>query len=198
MNTPIAQEYQEAKARAAGTRSREALEADTYNHLRAFFSRYYQDGDFISKRRYSRKHRYAIPYNGEEVHLHWANSDQYYVKTAEHFNSYQWTSPTGVTVHFRVVTANMEQNNVKGERRFFVPRSADTHWNAATRTLTVPFAYRPLNRTEQRDYGRANVQEKIIASAVDDLPQHCDEPDPHAALTATRRHNAEDEPGNAP
>ncbi len=43
----------------------------------------YQDGDFLSKRRYSRRERYAIPYNGEEVYLYWANHDQYYVKTAE-------------------------------------------------------------------------------------------------------------------
>ena len=75
--TPVAKEYLSAKARARASRSRDALEMDVYNHLYAFFNRYYHDGDFISKRRYSRKHRYAIPYNGEEVHLHWANSDQY-------------------------------------------------------------------------------------------------------------------------
>ena len=192
--TPVAKAYLDARTRAGVSRSRGALEADVYNHLYAFFDRYYQDGDFISKRRYSRTQRYAIPYNGEEVHVHWANRDQYYVKTAEHFHSYQWTSPTGVTVHFRVVTANMEQNNVKGDRRFFVPQSADARWNSATRTLTVPFAYRPLNRTEQRDYGRADVQEKIIAKTLDDLPQHCDEPEPLAALTATRQHNTDDRP----
>lgn len=74
--TPVAQEYLDARARAGASRSREAVEVDVYNHLTAFFSRYYEDGDFVSKRRYSRKHRYAIPYNGEEVYLHWANADQ--------------------------------------------------------------------------------------------------------------------------
>ena len=88
--------YLEAQAAAAPGRGRQAVETDVYNHLYTFFSRYYQDGDFVSKRRYSRSQRYAIPYNGEEVYLHWANSDQYYVKTAEHFNNYDWTALNGV------------------------------------------------------------------------------------------------------
>jgi len=33
------------------------------HHLYAFFSRYYDNGDFLSKRRYSRREKYAIPYN---------------------------------------------------------------------------------------------------------------------------------------
>ena len=87
----IGREYLGAQARAAdGGRSRDAVEAAIYNHLRTFFSRYYSEGDFISQRRYSRNQRYAIPYNGEEVYLHWANSDQYYVKTYEHFRNYDW------------------------------------------------------------------------------------------------------------
>ena len=93
--------YLAAQARAAdGTRGRDAVEAAIYNHLYTFFSRYYDEGDFISKRRYSRNQRYAIPYNGEEVYLHWANSDQYYVKTDEHFRNYDWKAPNGVICTF--------------------------------------------------------------------------------------------------
>ena len=100
---PIGREYLEAQARAAGgSRSRDAVEAAIYNHLWTFFSRYYSEGDFISQRRYSRNQRYAIPYNGEEVYLHWANSDQYYVKTDEHFRNYDYQAPNGVTVRFRI------------------------------------------------------------------------------------------------
>lgn len=68
--TNAGKEYLAARAKASGTRSRDALEASVYNHLYSFFSRYYQDGDFISKRRYSKRERYAIPYNGEEVYLY--------------------------------------------------------------------------------------------------------------------------------
>ncbi|MBP0500745.1 hypothetical protein J8J32_21970, partial [Mycobacterium tuberculosis] len=58
-----------------------------FSHLLTFFSRYYQDGDFISQRRY-KGNTYAIPYAGEEVMLHWANKDQYYTKSGENFANY--------------------------------------------------------------------------------------------------------------
>ena len=119
--TPLGKAYLEARERAAHAQSSDALEAAVYNHLYTFFSRYYQDGDFISKRRYSKKERYAIPYNGEEVYLYWANHDQYYVKTAEHFTDYTWKAPNGVTVHFKLQAADVEVNNVKGAKRFFLP-----------------------------------------------------------------------------
>ena len=45
-----------------------------FSHLLAFFSRYFDNGDFISQRRY-KGDTYAIPYAGEEVMLHWANKD---------------------------------------------------------------------------------------------------------------------------
>ena len=63
-------------------------EAAVYNHLLTFFSRYYEEGDFISQRRY-KGDTYAIPYNGEEVLLHWANKDQYYTKSGENFSNYR-------------------------------------------------------------------------------------------------------------
>ena len=61
-NSTIGKRYLEAQHQAGdSTRSRDAVEADIYNHLYTFFSRYYEEGDFISKRRYSRNQRYAIP-----------------------------------------------------------------------------------------------------------------------------------------
>ena len=195
--TPVAQEYLEARARAGASRSRAAVETDVYNHLTAFFSRYYEDGDFVSKRRYSRKHRYAIPYNGEEVYLHWANADQYYVKTAEHFHGYGWKAPNGVSVRFLVKEANVEQNNVKGERRFFLPSLADAEWDESTRTVTLPFAYRPLNGQEKRRYSGNKQQDKIIAATVEALTERPGErlgADALAALGRERRRNAKDEP----
>ena len=63
---------------------------DILNHLIEFCSRYYKEGDFISKRRYSTENKYTIPYNGEEVYLYWANHDQYYIKTAENFTNYSF------------------------------------------------------------------------------------------------------------
>src|SRR5690606_33361019 len=62
----------------------DALESEVYDHLYTFFRRYYSEGDFLSKRVY-KPGVYAIPYEGEEVKLHWANADQYYIKTSEYF-----------------------------------------------------------------------------------------------------------------
>ena len=187
--------YLEAQAAAAPGRGRQAVETDVYNHLYTFFSRYYQDGDFVSKRRYSRSQRYAIPYNGEEVYLHWANSDQYYVKTAEHFNNYDWTALNGVAVRFRLEAANVEQDNVKGDKRFFVPLSGKTHWDDEARTVTIPFEYRPLTAQETVRYGKQKQQDKIIQTAVDEIPRRLDHsPDALAALMGVRRRNGQDEP----
>jgi adenine-specific DNA-methyltransferase len=73
----------------------EAAENEVFSHLYNFFRRYYSEGDFISQRRYKegyKKGAYAIPYNGEEVKLYWANYDQYYIKTSEylHKTRIQW------------------------------------------------------------------------------------------------------------
>ena len=70
-------------------------EKDIYDHLYRFFERYYDKGDFISNRILTRETagkslQYAIPYSGEEVKLHWANADQYYIKTSESFNEFSF------------------------------------------------------------------------------------------------------------
>lgn len=100
---------------------RESLEEGVLSDLVQFLGRYYREGDFLSLPRY-RKNSYAIEYNGEEVKLHWANADQYYVKTAERFRDYRFLLPDGKAVHFKIKTANTETGNNKAEtgkeRRF--------------------------------------------------------------------------------
>ena len=163
----VGKEYLKAQRQVAeGSRSRDAVEASIYNHLYTFFSRYYEDGDFIAKRRYSRNQRYAIPYNGEEVYLHWANIDQYFVKSDEYFRNYDWKAPNGVAVHFRLKNADVEQDNVKSDRKFFVPRIAEVEWNDGTNTITIPFDYRPLSDSEKATYKESNKQEAIVRAAV--------------------------------
>ncbi|MGM9706725.1 MAG: site-specific DNA-methyltransferase [Prevotella sp.] len=111
---------------------------EVFSHLVTFFSRYYDNGDFISKRRY-KNNTYAIPYNGEEVKLHWANADQYYIKSSEYFRDYSFVLPTSRRkVHFVLKDASTEQNNNKTannmERRF-------TLWKPTSEEeLTTPLA----------------------------------------------------------
>lgn len=112
-------ELEEKKKSLAGSVDITAVEADVYNHLTNFFSRYYDDGDFISQRRY-KDGVYAIPYEGEEVKLHWANADQYYVKTSEYFTDYTFKTMYGDTIRFKLIEADTERdNNKSNEKRFF-------------------------------------------------------------------------------
>lgn len=97
-------------------------ENQVLSHLLTFFSRYYDKGDFISQRRY-KGDTYAIPYSGEEVVLHWANRDQYYIKSGESFSNYSFKLDDGRSVHFRLVAADTAKDNRKDndkERRFML------------------------------------------------------------------------------
>lgn len=105
------QQYLQLQKQLAEGADLAALETDVYSALYSFFNRYYEDGDFISKRRY-KEGVYAIPYEGEEVKLYWANQDQYYIKTSENFKDYTFVFD-GITVHFRLVDATTEQDNNK-------------------------------------------------------------------------------------
>ena len=83
-SVPLVAEYRNLQSQLASGFDMAALESDVYSALYSFFNRYYEEGDFISKRRY-KEGVYAIPYEGEEVKLYWANQDQYYIKTSENF-----------------------------------------------------------------------------------------------------------------
>jgi adenine-specific DNA-methyltransferase len=157
--TKLGKQYLALRERAGKSKATPEIEADIFNHLYAFFSRYYDEGDFMSLRRYSKRDKYAIPYNGEEVHLHWANADQYYIKTGENFTDYSYKHG-GWTVQFKLRNAEVEQNNVKGAKRFFIPRAADVSLDEKTTTLTIPFEFRPLNASEEISYGKANGAEE--------------------------------------
>lgn len=100
-------------------------EGQVYNHLATFFSRYYDEGDFISQRRY-KGDTYAIPYSGEEVMLHWANKDQYYTKSSEIFSNYRIRfddlGEFDKSLNFRLLSADTAKDNQKDndKKRVFV------------------------------------------------------------------------------
>ncbi|WP_051168077.1 DNA methyltransferase [Marinospirillum minutulum] len=105
-------------------------EGEVYNALVTFFSRYYDEGDFISRRMY-KEGTYAIPYQGEEVVMHWANKDQYYIKSSETLRDYSFRlNPAAqqgedpLRVHFKLVDAEAgaKDNNKEADdnKRVFV------------------------------------------------------------------------------
>lgn len=128
-----------------------ALENEVYSHLHTFFSRYYDKGDFISQRRY-KKDTYAIPYEGEEVKLYWANQDQYYIKSSEHLRDYAFTvMDEQKNVRIKLVEADTEKDNVKAEsgkeRRFVL--HADNPLSVENDELHIHFHYIPAGKKKQ-------------------------------------------------
>lgn len=164
-------EYLQAREQLGSPQTRDQREDVVYNHLYTFFSRYYDNGDFIPRRRYSQTERYTVPYNGEEVYLHWANRDQYYVKSGEHFSDYRFKSHD-TTVTFDLRDVDIEKDNVKGDKRFFIPLSAKTKYNSETDEVHIPFEYRPLTEEEKSRYGTRDQQGKIIDAAEEEILTH--------------------------
>ena len=161
----------QARAAYDVAKREQSASADVYDHLYRFFSRYYDKGDFMSRRHHvaendSRAAPYAVPYDGREVYLHWANKDQYYVKSSETLANFtfelgkaiqkemqrrglQPSLDLGVTqdaykVHLRVVdAAEGEHNDVKEstERYFIIHHDEPVRLEGAD--LVIQFEYRP-------------------------------------------------------
>lgn len=148
---PFAKEYTELKKRINEIDITENIQSQVFNDLYSFFSRYYENGDFISKRRYSSKqHKYAIPYSGEEVKLYWANFDQYYIKTGEIFKDYEFNYK-GWKFVFRTVFAEVETGNIKGAKRYFL-LSSDNPITINNKICLIKFEYRPLTEKDLKQY----------------------------------------------
>ncbi|MFQ6119217.1 MAG: DNA methyltransferase, partial [Methanosarcinales archaeon] len=165
-------EYKKIKDELDKINVSEDLEREVYNHLINFFSRYYDKGDFISKRRYGRNEKYVIPYNGEEVLLYWANKDQYYIKTTEYFRKYTFKvrNDIGLTVNFRVVDVEEEKGNAKAqEKKFFV--LSEKPFELKESELDIYFEYRALNNEEKKEFGQRAKQDDINQEIIESLKQ---------------------------
>lgn len=162
MNPDQVPKVLELREKLKGQANPQNLEDDVYEHLYRFFSRYYEEGDFISLRRVSRKAKYAIPYNGEEVKLHWANADQYYIKSSENFRDYRFKLNDGRSVHFKLVDADTNRDNTKGEKRFF--RLASEHALAENdNELLIHFHYTSTDDKKITDTdGKAKAPSQVV------------------------------------
>ena len=149
-------------------------EGEIYSNLTDFFGRYYDGGDFISQRRY-KDGVYAIPYQGEEVKLHWANSNQYYIKTSENFKNYSFLLDNGKKISFEIVDAETEKDNNKAsegkERRFILLPESPTEVRSDGNELVIKFEYRL--GTEKQD--------QLVQKAIE-VVTHIDTPSDFAGM----------------
>ena len=158
-----AKPVQELRERLSQANDTEEMEGHVYDHLARFLARYYDNGDFMPIRRYRSGDTYAIPYDGEEVKLYWANADQYYIKTAEYFRHYAFNTPDGKRVEFTLREATTEQNNNKEEkgkeRRFRLAEENPVVMQGDT--LHIYFTYEPMPE--------ATKQKALVAEAFERL-----------------------------
>lgn len=159
-----------------------ALENEVYDHLYSFFRRYYSEGDFLAKRVY-KPGVYAVPYEGEEVKLHWANRDQYYIKTSEYLRDYAFRlrpddEKKPMRVCFRLKSASEgEHGDVKAangnDRVFLLAPPGEFGQEFITfedGALCIHFEYRPATMTDWPEDRRAGktkppAQKDLIALA---------------------------------
>jgi adenine-specific DNA-methyltransferase len=166
-NTPLGKRYLDIKEQKELLEKLEEIKGQVYNDLYNFFSRFYEDGDFIPQYRYSIKgYKYAIPYNGEEVKLYWATADQYYIKTGLLFRDYTFKTG-GIKVVFRIVEAKEELGSNKATKERFFVLDDENPIEINENELVIRFQYRELIDDEIRKYefgereNSSSKQEKI-------------------------------------
>ena len=195
----------EARAAYDAVKEMAGAEAEVYDHLYRFFERYYDAGDFISRRYYTRETSgkvapFAVPYNGEEVKLHWANADQYYIKSAEYFSNYTFDlrqadevqalrekesaglfetandAKSAKKVHFRIVEASEgEHGNIKASeatKRFFILHDENPVALNDSGELVINFEYRPdPEKTGQENTWREKRNAEAVATVLETLEE---------------------------
>ncbi len=148
-NTPIGKEFLSIKEQKEEAETIDGIKLQVFNDLYNFFSRYYEEGDFVPQFRYSIKgHKYAIPYNGEEVKLYWANCDQYYTKTGTLFRDYTFASE-GCRVVFRIVSAKEELGSNKATKERFFVLDEENPIEERSNEIIIRFQYRELINGEE-------------------------------------------------
>jgi adenine-specific DNA-methyltransferase len=176
-DTPLGKDYLSIKAQKEEAEKIDEIKLQVFNDLYNFFLRYYEEGDFVPQYRYSIKgHKYAIPYNGEEVKLYWANAEQYYTKTGLLFKDYTFFTDPGKSykVIFRIVSAKEELGSNKATKERFFVLDDEKPIELEDKTLIIRFQYRELTDEEVKHYeveGGSNTakQEKINQKSYEEI-----------------------------
>lgn len=173
-DTPVGKKYLTLKAQKDEAQAVDEIKLQVFNDLYNFFSRYYEEGDFVPHYRYSIKgHKYAIPYNGEEVKLYWANNEQYYTKTGFLFRDYSFKANDYRAI-FRIVSAKEELGSNKATKERFFVLDDENSFEINEKEIIIRFQYRELTDKEVKTYeieGGSNTakQEKINQKSYDEI-----------------------------
>ncbi|MBP9150133.1 MAG: site-specific DNA-methyltransferase [Rhodoferax sp.] len=133
--------------------------ANCYYHLHTFFSRYWDEGDFIPRARRGGSAAYAVPYNGQDTHFHWATKGSHYIKSGELFSRFAYKDGSG-EVRFSLERADVEKDNAKGSTKHFFPATFKTvnggfelQWQWRTATDAEAKRYKNKSASNSKDEG---------------------------------------------
>ena len=176
--TPSGAVYLRAQQDALHLKDADQMRGEIFDHLANFFARYdCGGGDIVPRRRHAARNRYAVPHNGEEVLLHWANRDQYYIKTAAHHPAAAFKIG-GARFRFKIAEVrDIPRDNNKDSGRFLIPDIAAAAPDP-NGDLVVPFAFCALGKEQKQIFAEiakgensanGGVQRGILVKAQDDL-----------------------------
>ena len=164
--------WTDALAKNSGRELASTEAENGYYHLHTFFARYWDDGDFIPRARRGGSAAYAVPYNGQDTHFHWATKGSHYVKSGELFARYAYKDGAQ-EVRFTLERAEVEKDNAKGNAKYFFPARVQAveggfelfwQWRAATEAENKRYKNKSASRT--KDAG----QEDISSESESDAP----------------------------
>ena len=177
--TTIGKDYLRLCDRVGDALPQQETEEAIYGHLAEFFGRYECGGDFAPRRRHSVRNRYALPHNGEEVLMHWANRDQYYIKSAAYHPAVAF-KVQGKRFQLQIAEArDIPRDNNKDAGRFLFPqiaKAAPDH----NGDIIIPCVFRAPDKKEQErlteiangENGNGNkIQRGILAEALNELKE---------------------------
>lgn len=101
-------EYRSRIESQAGQQTVQLDRSEVLNRLYQFFSRHYQDGDFIVERRYGKGGARYIKSTGEDTEFHWATEDMYYIKSGDIFTDFPVRLANGQRILFTVVPESLQ------------------------------------------------------------------------------------------
>ena len=146
------------------------LEDRVYNHLLAFFQRYYRDGDFGYNDRSLATYKVDYPpaeadYDGSDVLLNWKHKDSYYIKSANGFPTVR-VEVDGKAVEYRLETggaadekAKTRNNNKDDGRKHYGLDRVETIETEQGPVVRVVF------RLAERSTPKADVLAAVMAEA---------------------------------
>ena len=153
------------------------MEDRVYNHLLAFFGRYYRGGDFGYNDRSLATYKVDYPapeadYDGSDVLLHWKHKGSYYIKTANGFPSVRF-EVDGEPLAYRLETGGeadaqaRTRNNNKddGRKHYALERIDKTSGEDGQDDPVWRVVFRLAERSTPKADVFAAIMERVFGSA---------------------------------